>query len=194
MKTKKKNRFLSFCFSVIPGAAEMYMGFMKTGLSLMLMFALFITIAVLLNQGILTLIIVVAWFYCFFHANHLASLSDEEFVQVKDEYLFGIDTLPGMEKFINQYRKWVAYLLIFIGACFLWSSITSLLYGILPEGYRFIARTMRMIGDYVPSLLIAFGIIFAGIKMISGKRVETEGRRSQENILENKDMAGKDEK
>ena len=38
MKTKKKNRFLTFCFSCLPGAAEMYMGFMKMGLSLMLVF------------------------------------------------------------------------------------------------------------------------------------------------------------
>ena len=30
MKTKKKNRFLTFCFSMMPGAAEMYMGFMRT--------------------------------------------------------------------------------------------------------------------------------------------------------------------
>ena len=40
MKTKKKNRFLTFCFSMLPGAAEMYMGFMKTGVSLMSLFML----------------------------------------------------------------------------------------------------------------------------------------------------------
>ena len=38
MKTKKKNRFLTFCFSLMPGAAEMYMGFMRTGTELMLFF------------------------------------------------------------------------------------------------------------------------------------------------------------
>ena len=40
MKTKKKSRFLTFCFSLLPGAGEMYMGFMRMGLSLMLLFIL----------------------------------------------------------------------------------------------------------------------------------------------------------
>ena len=51
MKTKKKNRFLTFCFSMLPGAAEMYMGFMKTGVSLMSLFMLVIMVAIWMNQG-----------------------------------------------------------------------------------------------------------------------------------------------
>ena len=37
---KKKNRFLLFCFSFLPGAGEMYLGFMKTGISLLSIFAI----------------------------------------------------------------------------------------------------------------------------------------------------------
>ena len=41
--TKKKSGFWTFVFSLLPGAAEMYMGFMKMGISLMgLFFGLFI--------------------------------------------------------------------------------------------------------------------------------------------------------
>lgn len=35
---KRKNGFWTFVFSFIPGCAEMYMGFMKMGLSLMVAF------------------------------------------------------------------------------------------------------------------------------------------------------------
>ncbi|MCI8355555.1 MAG: hypothetical protein HFI47_10905, partial [Lachnospiraceae bacterium] len=49
MKTKKKSRFLTFCFSMLPGAGEMYMGFMRTGVSLMLLFFLSIYIPVSLR-------------------------------------------------------------------------------------------------------------------------------------------------
>ena len=35
MKQQKKGKFFTFIFSFIPGAAEMYMGFMKQGVSLM---------------------------------------------------------------------------------------------------------------------------------------------------------------
>ena len=52
MKTKKKSRFLSFCFSFLPGAAEMYMGFMKTGMSLMLVFFLLIAFSGWIQQTI----------------------------------------------------------------------------------------------------------------------------------------------
>ena len=35
---KKKNAILTFIFSLVPGAGEMFMGFMKQGVSLMSMF------------------------------------------------------------------------------------------------------------------------------------------------------------
>lgn len=97
MKTKKKNKFWTFCFSLIPGAAEMYMGFMKTGISLMLLFFLIVMIGSWIGQGVFAFLGIVVWFYGFFHANHLASLSDEDFAQVEDRYLYGIESLPGAE-------------------------------------------------------------------------------------------------
>lgn len=183
MKTKKKNRFFTFCFSVIPGAAEMYMGFLKTGLSLMITFAITIVIASSLRMGILSILAVVVWFYSFFHANHLASLNDDEFGEVNDEYLFGLDSLPGIETFVKKYHQWVAYILIFIGICFLWDSLGNLLYNLLPKEYRFIYSVMWQIGNYVPSIIIGLGIIFAGVKMIGGKKVSVEtGEEKEEDI------------
>ena len=38
MVQKKKNKTFTFLCSFLPGAAEMYMGFMKNGLTLMLLF------------------------------------------------------------------------------------------------------------------------------------------------------------
>lgn len=180
MKTKKKNRFFTFCFSLMPGAAEMYMGFLKTGLSLMVTFAAAIVIASSLRMGVLSVLAVVVWFYSFFHANHLASLNDEEFDEVTDEYLFGLDSLPEIETFLKKYHQWVAYILIFTGICFLWNSLGSLLYDLLPREYRFIYSIMWQIGNYVPSIIIGIGIIFAGIKMIGGKKVSVEDSRTKE--------------
>ena len=41
---KKKNRFFLFCCSLWPGAGELYLGFMKTGLSLLGIFALSVVV------------------------------------------------------------------------------------------------------------------------------------------------------
>lgn len=169
MKTRKKNRFLTFCFSCLPGAAEMYMGFMKMGVSLMLLFFAVIMLATWLNQGVIVMIGVVIWFYGFFHANHLAGLSDEEFHQVKDEYLFEMDEIPGVKSMVEKNHKWVAWILIFLGICFLWNSVEDLLRDILPEMYMFIPRMMWRIGNYIPSFVVGIAIIYVGIKMINGK-------------------------
>lgn len=172
MKTKKKSRFLSFCFSFLPGAAEMYMGFMKAGISLMLVFFLLIAVSGWIRQTIIVLFDVVVWFYGFFHANHLASLSDEEFAQVEDEYLFGMDSFLGAKGYVEKHQKWVAYGLIFVGVCFLWNTSTNLLRNILPEQYDFIPRMMWRIGSYAPSIVIGAGIIFLGVRLLNGKKME----------------------
>lgn len=181
MRTKKKSRFLTFCYSTIPGAAQMYMGFMKMGISIMVLFILIIMVSVWLNQGALAAFCVVIWFYSFFQANHLASLSDEDFFSVRDEYLFGVGNLPGMEDFVQKHSQWIAVLLIFLGGCLLWDSIASLLYNVLPDSLHFISRTMRRIGDYVPSLVIGGGIIALGVRMMEGKK--------EDSFRENADMA-----
>ena len=99
MKTKKKNRFLTFCFSLMPGAAEMYMGFMRTGTELMLFFLGMIMIPSFLGLEGLSILAVVIWAYGFFHANHLASLSDEEFAQVEDNDILGMEKKEAAGKF-----------------------------------------------------------------------------------------------
>lgn len=169
MKTKKKNRFLTFCFSCLPGAAEMYMGFMKMGVSMMLLFFAMIMLAIGLHQGVVVMIGVVVWFYSFFHANHLAGLSDEEFGKVEDNYILGMDGIPGVRSMVDKHNKWVAGILIFIGVCFLWNSVEDMLRDVLPQMYQFIPRMMWRVGNYVPSLVIGVIIIFVGIKMIKGK-------------------------
>lgn len=171
MTTKKKNRFLTFCFSLLPGAGEMYMGFMRAGLSLMLLFVFAIMIPVFLRLDELVVLAVVVWFYSFFHANHLASLNDEEFAKVEDEYLYGLDTLSGGKDFVAKYRKWVAIALIFVGVLLLWNSVIDMLRGIVPpEIYHIIYKVMSQIGYFIPRVLVSVLIILAGVKMIGGRK------------------------
>ncbi len=170
MKTKKKNRFFTFCMSCIPGAGEMYMGFMKTGVSLMTLFILTIILAVGLHQGTIAAFCVVEWFYCFFHTNHIASLGDEDFEKVEDKYLFKLDEVLEMREFMEKYHKWVAYVLILIGISFLWNTTAEFLYNVLPHPFMRLAQLMWRVGDYVPSILVGIGIIFIGVRMILGKK------------------------
>ncbi|MBR5799881.1 MAG: hypothetical protein IKY23_07440 [Lachnospiraceae bacterium] len=168
MKAKKKNRFLTFCFSLLPGAGEMYMGFMKMGLSLMLAFFGLFWISELLIMSELFLLSIVVWFYGFFHANHLASLNDEEFAKAEDRYLIPMEGITDGKNFVLKYHKWVAGFLILGGACLLWNTAADLMYKRFPA----IHELMFMIGNYMPRVLIALLIMAAGIRMIKGKKAE----------------------
>ena len=77
--TRKKNKLLTFLWSLIPGAGEMYLGFFKMGTSLMALFLLLLSFSGFLNFYVLSLLSPVVWFYSFFHTNNLNSLPDEEF-------------------------------------------------------------------------------------------------------------------
>ena len=77
--TRKKNSFWRLCFSFLPGAGEMYMGFMKMGISTMSLFMAVFFFAVTLEFGALMIVGLVIWFYSFFHVHNLASLPDEEY-------------------------------------------------------------------------------------------------------------------
>ena len=76
---QKKNKILRFIFSLLPGAGEMYMGFMKMGLSLMTLFFIIITISAFLRLDSLIFICIIVWFYSFFNVHNIAAMPEEEF-------------------------------------------------------------------------------------------------------------------
>ena len=66
----KKNGILTFLFAFVPGAGQMYQGYMKRGLSLITLFFLCIMAGMLLlEQLVLTALIV--WMYSFFDTFNL---------------------------------------------------------------------------------------------------------------------------
>ena len=67
MKRQKKNKFFTFIFSLIPGAAQMYMGFMKQGLSLMALMAVSIVGVTYGLEFFFVPVMALVWFYSFFH-------------------------------------------------------------------------------------------------------------------------------
>jgi len=192
MKTKKKNRFLTFCFSLMPGAAEMYMGFMRTGTELMLFFLGMIMIPSFLGLDGLSILAVVIWAYGFFHANHLASLSDEEFVQVEDNDIFGMELFQKGKKKLLGNSRGIAVLLIVLGIWLLWGTGVDMLwaYRVLPE---YIYELLFTISDYVPRLTASVLIIVLGVHMIRGRKKELyreQEAADQSGIQENPDREG----
>lgn len=165
---KQKHGFWVFIFSLIPGAGEMYMGFKKQGISIMLLFWGSIALASITGLGWLAMFLPVIWFYSFFNVHNLKSLSEEEFYSVDDNYILHMDQFSGnMGKFLQKHRNVTAWVLILFGICILWSRFTALLYLIVPVE---LADYAYEICNNLPQIVIAAGIIAAGVYLLSQQK------------------------
>ena len=181
---KQKHGFWVFIFSLIPGAGEMYMGFKKQGLSIMLLFWGSIALASITGLGWLAMFLPVIWFYSFFNVHNLKSLSEEEFYSVEDNYILHMDQFSGdMGKFLQKHQSAVAWVLILFGICILWSRFTSLLYFIVPNN---MADYVYNICNSLPQIVIAAGIIAAVIYLLTQqkKKLKQETETKDEHYWE----------
>lgn len=170
MKKEKKSRFWTFWFSFLPGAAEMYMGFMKMGVSLLSLFFASIFVAYIIDIGPLLCVTCIIWFYGFFHARNMARLSSAELNELEDTYIVNCElfTSDKVKKvFVNQ--KIIAWTFIIIGGFLVWKAGFSSMSRLLPDGWYWIVRDMEQI---LLRLILGCGTIWAGIMMIRGKKVE----------------------
>ena len=173
MRQRKKNKFFTFIFSFMPGAAEMYMGFMKQGASLMGLFFLSILIPNFLRlNNTIMLCMVLIWFIGFFHARNLATLPDEIFYELKDEFIWENFAVNRNIRVSNPtLRKWAAIILVIVGVVMLWQNFSSVIYSFIPDRlWDYVYPVM----EKIPQIAIAIVIIAIGIRLIAGKKEELE--------------------
>lgn len=168
---KKKNRFWLFVFSLWPGAGHMYIGFMKMGLSFMLGFLFSLALVGVTNLGWLAVFPITIYVYAFFHANNLGGLDDEEFADIKDEYLFGFADMGQYRLKLNgKNRSIAAAVLIIVGLCMLWNVAFGMFMdyvGMENPVVRMIYYTVR---DELPRAVLALVIIWVGVRLLRGKK------------------------
>lgn len=178
---RKKNGFLTFIFSLIPGAGEMYMGFMKQGVSLMTAFfgIIFLYSSLFYTFEILVAILPVIWAYSFFHVHNLRAMPDEQFYAQEDSYLFRLGQIfPKDGKLISQYRKVFAVALIFLGIALLWQSLSSVIRWIIPEAMK---PYYNSFVNMLPGIVLSLFMIWSGIWLIRGKKKELYDDSAEEN-------------
>lgn len=175
---KQKHGFWLFIFSLIPGAGEMYMGFRKQGLSIMLLFWAIIALAGDIGLSWLIMFLPVLWFYSFFNVHNLKSLSEEEFYTQEDTYILHLDTLIGdADSLLRKYRTIIAVLLILFGISILWNSLIDILYVILPGG---LANILIPIAHNIPQMVIAIAIVATGYFILVNKKKELDQKKKEE--------------
>lgn len=175
--THRKNGFWNLCFSVIPGAGQMYQGFIKRGVSIMTLFFGWIMVCAFFGIDEALLLAIVIWFFGFFDSLHRNSLTDAERELLKDGFIF----IQGneMEHFsLRGFRIPAAILLIFFGSY----SLLQLVIGeLIDAGFLFWdTGIVRLVYDRLPKMVFSFVIIFLGIHLIAGRKKEIMDREEKE--------------
>lgn len=175
--SNQKNRFWTFCLSLVPGAGEMYFGMYRCGVSLMLTFALLLVLPIALNIGELALLDVVLWFYSFLHTHNLRSMPPEAFMCLEDRY-FWERLMPWGDavtiKWDRKLRRGLAIVLILMGSYLVLQNLYFILSGLFPWVDGLLSALWSL-----PRLAVGVLIIALGLWLISGKKRELEQEQQQ---------------
>lgn len=173
MKPRKKNTFFTFIFSFIPGAAEMYMGFMKSGISLFSLFVAPIMLTGMLYYAdYITILSGIVYVVSFFHARNIATAPDDEFINFKDKFIWEEYLDMNIANTSSVYKKWLAIALVIIGGCGIWSLLRENIFKLLSNFSEQDIQFIKSIINSIPRLVFSVFIIVFGITLIKGKKKE----------------------
>ena len=178
----KKNKVLFFFFSLIPGAAHMYIGLVKRGLVIMLAFVAAIGFPVICDLPVLLVVLPVLWFYSFFDAWNKYNLPAEKFAKISDDFLFFMNAVsedvrsdPRVKKFTsNSFLKIGGIAAVLLGAYLLWDKVVlNICSNFLSDAA---AAVINDISYRIPQLAVAILLIVIGVKLIAHKKQELDGK------------------
>lgn len=158
----KKNGFLTFIFACIPGAGQMYYGYMQRGLSIAMMLILCVMAATVV-QPLLFLCLVI-WMYSFFDTydliRHMAA------GEPKEDSLLVLGNYEEIKKLLPQHNRLIGWGLIGFGVWALYDLlIGNWVYKILTNvlGY---GHAWDIING-IPNLVVGGLLVFAGFKLLN---------------------------
>lgn len=181
----KKNKILFFLFSLIPGAAHMYIGLVKRGLVIMLALVAGAGLAMMADTPAFLLVLPVLWFYSFFDAWNKYHLPEEKLTKVQDDFLFFLNAMPENVRSDPRFKKVASanvlkvggIVAIIAGAYLIWDQIiVRVLIRLLSDTG---AEILSQIFYKLPQVAVAVILIVVGIKLISHKKRELERKNNE---------------
>lgn len=161
----KKNLFLTFCFSILPGAGQMYQEYMKRGISLVILAAMFIFLAFWLGSEVFLIGFLIVMVYSFFDSFLLRNKFIRGEEMPADEYIFrGGKELFGV---FDKKKPLLGILIFMIGVYLL---LDDFVLGVLRNiGWDDAVSIVSSVVRRMPGLFVAVISMIVGYKMIVRK-------------------------
>lgn len=164
-----KNGLLTLLFAFIPGTGQMYQGYMKRGLSLMLMCCVIGVLAMLFAP--IALFLMLVFMYSFFDTLNLRAqiaLGNAP----ADDYLVHLDPKDKrLARLLLDSHKLVGWLLIAFGALIAYQNLIMNTLGDLV--YRWghsspVFRALYLVMDSLPDVVVCVVLIVCGVWLVKG--------------------------
>ena len=181
-----KNGFLTFCCAFIPGAGQMYQGYMKRGLSLILTACLIGMVSSLLNPVLLLLVVV--WMYSFFDTFNLRAQIGAG-TAPQDDYLVHINWKDKrMQDFMMDSHKLLGWGLIALGGLVAYENVIMRVFGDVMWRWgqnNPVFRAFYLMLDELPQIVTCVALIVCGLWLVRGPK----GRKQKpQNDAEDEDF------
>ena len=166
-----KNGFLLFITSCLSGCGQMYQGYMKRGLSLLLAFFLVIFVSTYFYLGTLVLFLPVIWAYAFFDSYSLRSQISAG-TAPEDAFLFGLSDMDSkrLGELLRKRHSLIGWVLVLLGAYMLYDMVLDQLANFLMGWTVFGSRLVGLLRYGLPRVVITVLVILLGLWFIRGPK------------------------
>jgi hypothetical protein len=164
----KKNLFLTFCFSFIPGAGQMYQEYMKRGISIMLIFGVCTALSAIVGTPLFAIPLPIIYAYSFFDTYNIRNKIERN-IKEEDEYIWnnkGISLFKDIN--LSKRNTILGIILLLVGIYLLFNNVV----GDLAMHYNIdwlnvlVTRILR----YLPAIIISAISIAIGVKLLFNKK------------------------
>ena len=166
-----KNGFLLFLTSCLSGCGQMYQGYMKRGVSLLLSFFLVIFVSTYFYLGTLALFLPVIWLYAFFDSYALRSQLSAG-TAPEDAFLFGLSDMDSkrLGELLRKRHSLIGWVLVAVGVYMLYDmlmgQLSNLFFGWFGEWLYSLLRYG------LPRVVITVLVILLGLWFIRGPKAK----------------------
>lgn len=178
----KKNGILTFLFAFVPGAGQMYQGYMKRGLSLITLFFLCIMAGMLLLEP-LVLTALIVWMYSFFDTFNLRAQIIAENAPA-DDYLVHINWKDKrMQDFMMDSHKLLGWGLIALGGLVAYENVIMRVFGDVMWRWgqnNPVFRAFYLMLDELPQIVTCVALIVCGLWLVRGPKGKKVHRKKAE--------------